>query len=173
MKHKNKKNSVKWKAENLGIVVFLILIFSFSAIQAQETISASGGNSFGSGGSVSYTVGQVFYQTYYETNGSIAEGVQQPNEILEVTAFEEANGNKLSVTVYPNPVTDYITLEVKDFDLTKLTYLLLDIQGKLVQNKKITTEQTSIVMSNLDPATYFLKITESNKEIKIFKIIKN
>jgi hypothetical protein len=35
------------------------------------------------------------------------------------------------------------------------------------------TYQTSIVMSNLVPATYFVKVIESNREVKTFKIIKN
>jgi hypothetical protein len=47
------------------------------------------------------------------------------------------------------------------------------MNGKLLESKKITGNQTSIVMSNLVPATYFVKVTESNKEVKTFKIIKN
>lgn len=47
------------------------------------------------------------------------------------------------------------------------------MQGKLLQSEKITGKQTSIVMSNLVPATYFVKVTEGNKEVKTFKIIKN
>ena len=33
--------------------------------------------------------------------------------------------------------------------------------------------QTSIVMRNLLPANYFIKVLQGNKEIKTFKIIKN
>jgi hypothetical protein len=47
------------------------------------------------------------------------------------------------------------------------------MQGKLLQNEKITGNETSIVMNNLVPATYFVRITEGNKEVKAFKIIKN
>ena len=46
------------------------------------------------------------------------------------------------------------------------------MNGKLLQSEKITGNQTSIVMSNLVPATYFVKVIQGNKEVKTFKIIK-
>jgi len=62
---------------------------------------------------------------------------------------------------------------VKEFELSNLHFQLYDINGKLLQNEKITGNQTSIVMSNLVPATYFVKVVQENKEVKTFKIIKN
>jgi len=50
-------------------------------LQAQETIPASGGKASGSGGTASYSFGQVVYTTYTGTNGLVAQGVQQPFEI--------------------------------------------------------------------------------------------
>ncbi|MGI6479933.1 MAG: T9SS type A sorting domain-containing protein [Salinivirgaceae bacterium] len=47
------------------------------------------------------------------------------------------------------------------------------MNGKLLLNEKITGNQTSIVMSNLVPATYFVKVIQGSKEVKTFKIIKN
>ena len=47
------------------------------------------------------------------------------------------------------------------------------MNGKLIESKKVENNETSIVMSNLVPATYFLKVIQDNKEIKTFKIIKN
>lgn len=46
------------------------------------------------------------------------------------------------------------------------------MNGKLLQNKSITDNKTSIAMSSLIPATYFVKVIQANKEVKIFKIIK-
>jgi len=99
--------------------------------------------------------------------------VQQPYEISAVTGLVEAKGITRSVLAYPNPATDFLTLEVKEFDLSNLRFQLYDVQGNLLQSEKITGNQTSIMMRNLLPATYYLKVTESNKEVKVFKIIKN
>lgn len=147
-------------------------------LQAQESVNATGGNASGSGGSASYSIGQVVYTTNAGTNGSATHGVQQPYEISVITAIEEANGITLSVSAYPNPTTDYLTLEVKDFELSNIHFQLYDMNGKLLQNEKITGNQTSIVLGNLVPATYFVKVIlktqviASQQEIKTFRVIK-
>ena len=159
--------------KKLKLIAVLLLGLGATGLQAQESVNATGGDASGSGGSASYSVGQVFYTTNTGTNGSVAEGVQQPYEISVVTGIEEAKGINLSVTAYPNPTTDYLTLEVKDFELSALHFQLYDMNGKLLQNEKITGIQTSIVMGNFVPATYFVKVIQGTKEVKTFKIIKN
>ncbi|HTF21297.1 MAG TPA: T9SS type A sorting domain-containing protein [Chryseolinea sp.] len=143
-------------------------------LQAQNTIPASGGNALGSGGTASYSIGQMVYTTNTSvSNGSVTQGVQQPYGISVVTELEEAKGINLTVSTYPNPTTDYLTLSIDNFEASKLSYQLLDINGRLLETKKIDGNQTIIVTSNLMPAMYFLKVTESNGKVKTFKIIKN
>ncbi len=173
MRHKQKEVKGKSrKVKVLGVATLVIFAFSLSTVTAQESVNATGGNASGGGGSASYSVGQVVYTTNTGTNGSVAQGVQQPFEISVVTAIEEAKGINLWVSAYPNPTTDYLTLEVKEFDLTNLGFQLYDINGKLLQNEKIFDNQTSIDMRNLVPASYFVKVIQENKEIKTFKIVK-
>ncbi len=155
--------------------IFSLLIFSFwglTGLQAQESINTTGGNATGSGGSVSYSVGQIVYQTYTGANGSVAEGVQQPYEISVITGINEAKGINLSVTAYPNPTTDFLTLEVKDFEFSGLHFQLYDMHGRLLQSQKITESRSGINMIDLVPATYFIKVIKNNKEVKTFKIVK-
>ena len=159
--------------KKLKLTAVLLLGLGLTGLQAQESVNASGDNASGGGGSASYSVGQVVYTTNTGTSGSVAQGVQQPYEISVVTAIEEAKGINLSVTAYPNPTTDYLTLEVKDFELSTLHFQLYDMNGKLLQNEKITGNQTSISMSNLVPANYLVKVIQGDKEVKTFKIIKN
>jgi hypothetical protein len=121
---------------------------------------------------VSYSVGQVTYQTHIGTNGSVSEGVQQPYEISIITGIDEAEGINLTVTAYPNPAADYLTLHIEEFDISNLSYQLYDMNGKLLQKEKIVANQTNIEMRKLVPATYFVKIIQGNKEAKAFKIIK-
>ena len=161
------------KHKRLKLSAVLLLGLGLTGLQAQTSVNASGTNASGSGGTVSYSVGQVVYTTNTGASGSVAQGVQQPFEISVVTGLEEAKGINLSVTAYPNPTTDYLTLSISEFEISNLTYQLYDISGKLLQNEKITGNQTSIAMSNLVPANYFVKVIQGNKEVKIFKIIKN
>jgi hypothetical protein len=172
--HSVKSNKVGTKLFNsVKLSVLLLFVPGLTSLQAQTSVNAAGGNVSGSGGSASYSVGQVVYETHIGTSGSVAQGVQQPYEILVFTGLEEAKGINLTVSAYPNPTTDYLTLEVKEFDLSNLSLQLYDMNGKLLQSEKITGNQTSIVMNNLVPATYFIKVIQDNKEVKTFKVIKN
>lgn len=162
MKHKKLKASA---------VIFLCI--GLTGLQAQESVNVTGGYASGGGGSVSYSVGQVMNQTHIGTNGSLSEGVQQPNEISLVTAIDEAKAINLLVSAYPNPTTNYLTLSISEFDITNLSYQLYDMHGTLLHNEKINSNQTRIDMNNLIPSTYFVKVIQGNKEVKAFKIIKN
>lgn len=155
------------------ITVLILFYFGMTGMKAQDAIPVSGGNANGSGGSVSYSIGQVVYTSNAGTNGSVSQGVQQPFEISEITAISEATGINLTVSVYPNPTTDFLMLSISDFEISNLSYQLYDLNGKLLETKNIDNNQISILISNLVPATYFLKVIQSKKEIKTFKIIKN
>ena len=158
--------------KRLKLSAVLMLGLGLTGLQAQESVNATGGNASGSGGSMSYPVGQLVYTTNIGTNGSMSQGVQQPYEIIEISGIEETF-IILSAMVYPNPTTDNLILEIKEDESLDLYYQLYDMQGKLLQNEKITSNKTSIVMSNLLPATYFVKVIQEKKEVKTFKIIKN
>jgi len=163
------------------ISLFLSLILAGPALiymQAQQTnasVNASGGNASGTGGSVSYSVGQVFNTTAFGTNGSVSEGVQQPFEISVLSGMD-ITGIDLYYAVYPNPTSGKLTLKLDASttpDIRSMRYQLYDVNGKMLQNDRLTEYETSIEMSNFNSATYFLKVTKNNREVKLFKIIKN
>ncbi len=166
---------MKQYIKNINILVFKLLVVtsSFSTIMAQETIPAAGGNALGIGGSVSYSIGQLFYQTNKYTGGSVAEGIQLPYEISIVTATEEAFGIKLAISAYPNPTADYLTLQTDAYNRSNLSYHIYDLQGKLLQSARISDVYTHINMGSLVPAVYFIKVIHDNSEVKIFKIVKH
>ncbi len=159
--------------KKISLLIPVLLCFGIFGLQAQQVLTSSGDNATGAGGTSSYTVGQIVYNTYTGTNGSAAQGVQQPFEISVVTGIEEALGISLEIMVYPNPTTEFITLKIETHEVLNLRYQLNDIKGSLLQDNKIEGNETSIVMSSLLPATYFLKVTDNKKVVKTFKIIKN
>ena len=63
-------------------------------------------------------------------------------------------------------------LTITDIALTDLSYVLLDIQGKVVSNAKINTIDTRVSLQGLSAGTYVLKVNKKNSELKTFKIIK-
>jgi hypothetical protein len=148
------------------------IVFSFlglGGLYAQQNSITSGGEATGSGGTSSYSVGQVFYTTSTGTNGGVAQGIQQPYEISTITNINETSIN-LELSVYPNPTTNYLTLKVEDN--TNLKYQLFDMQGKLIESKTVTEKNSTILMEKLPTAAYFLKVVKNHLVVKTFKIIK-
>lgn len=156
------------KQKLLIITSLFVSSFSFTAIAQQATV-ASGNNAIGSGGSSSYTVGQIVYTTNVGSNGSVSQGVQQPFEISTLGIDEYPN---INLTAYPNPTSDMLTLSVENHDADNLHYQLFDISGKLIKTDKLVGNQTQINMSSNASGAYFLNITEESKKIKTFKIIR-
>ena len=151
----------------------LLLCIGLSGVHAQNSIPTTGGNASGSSGSVSYSVGQIVYATNANSNGSVAQGVQQPYEISVVTGIESAKYINLIFSVYPNPTTDFLTLKIENYKLENLSYWIYGVNGNLIETKKISAGEIQISMTNQLSGTYFLKLTEGNKEVKTFKIIKH
>ena len=158
--------------KKLTLSIFLLFLIGICILQAQEVVTTSGGNASGTGGSVSYTLGQITYKTNTGSSGSVAQGVQQPYEISVVTGVEDADIT-LEMVVYPNPVTDVLRLKLGDTELQNFKYQLYDMNSIISRDNKIESNQTDIIMSNNVAGVYFLKITKDNKLMKIFKIIKN
>jgi len=158
--------------KKLKLITVLLLSLGLTEVQAQNDNPASGGNASGTGGSASYTVGQIVYTTNTGTNGTVAQGVQQPYEVSVATAIEEAKGISLNCTAYPNPATDFLTLKVEKNNTENLSYQLYDMNGKLLESKKVKSNETTISIGIFKSGNYFLKVIQDSKEVKSFKIIK-
>lgn len=157
----------------LRLITILItaLLWAGSA-SAQVSVNASGGVAVGSGGSAAYSIGQMVYTTHISTNVSIEQGIQQPYEIFTI-GFNETILN-ISLSAFPNPVSDILNLTVNDFNQSTLHFQLYDMQGKLLINEQITEQLSKVKMANLPAATYLLHVLNTeNKTIKSFKINKN
>jgi len=177
-----------------------MLAFGLTSVKAQEAITATGGNASGSGGSASYSVGQVVYTTNSGAGGTVSQGVQQPYEISIISGIEEL-GFDLSYTAYPNPTTENVVLKIdgssvetqniasqtiatksnETQNIATLQYTLTDINGKQLNQQAITDNRTIIPMEHLPVGIYFVSIVQTlparshdnaKKDLKTFKIIK-
>jgi hypothetical protein len=137
---------------------------------AQNNPVTTGGNASGTGGAISYSIGQVVYTTNTGGNGTVAQGLQQPYEISTTSGISEATVS-LAMSAYPNPTTNHLYLKVEDF--SNLNYQLFDLAGKVIESNNIISTSTLINMEEFPPAIYFINVTQNSQLIKSFKIIKN
>ena len=160
------------KTKSIPIVLLVTGFLSASFAQAQQSSNAAGGDATGSGGSVAYSIGQVVYTANTSPSGTVSQGVQQAYEIFLIGINETELNSSLSV--FPNPILDNLTLQISDYYNEKLSFHLYDLQGKSLNKEQIIAEQTQINTSSLPPATYFIEVlNQENKQVQSFKIIKN
>ncbi len=153
--------------------IILLFVLSGTAVFAQNAVTASGGDASGNSGSVSYTVGQAFYSANAGASGQVSEGVQQAYEIYDVTEIQNPISSAISLSAFPNPTSDFLTLRIDGDFVGGLDYAMYDISGKEIMQQRIGSSETSIDMQSLPPATYFVRVTKDKNELKTFKIVKN
>lgn len=156
----------------MKIIITFFALFSQLVVFSQSNTVTTGKTTTGATGSATYSIGQIDYQTNSGSSGTISQGIQQAFEIVTLST-NDVPQIQLVATVYPNPTVQDITLTIKEYDLTNLEYTLFDLQGRIISNGKITQNEIQIEMGHLSSANYFLKVSQANKDLKTFKIIKN
>ena len=99
---------------------------------------------------------------YYQTATPIVRLNFDP-----VIGVNEING-VISSSVYPNPATTELTIELTTQELENANLFLLDLSGKIVRNQTATvsgTSTTTMDISSLSAGVYVLKITTDKGSI--------
>jgi hypothetical protein len=152
-------------------LILILLCVSFN-LYAQNNIVSSGGQVTGTGGSVSYSIGQIAYSSLSGTNGSLIQGVQQPYENSIITSINDF-AIDIKAQVYPNPATNQLILSIGMEDYKNLRFVLVDLQGKILKSDKVINPNSTIDFSKFSNGTYFLTVLLNKKQIKSFQIVKN
>jgi hypothetical protein len=147
------------------LLAFLILYPFFS--NAQSGVVVSGKNIESTSGSLSYTVGDIFY-TQKGLGISIKEGLQQSYVINELsTKFT------LRVSLYPNPTNDIVHFKVENLNYKNLSFRLYDITGRLITTGRIINDQSVLSLKNLSDNIFIVKVIRGEQEEHSFKILKS
>lgn len=136
---------------------------------AQESVVASGGDASASGGSVSFSIGQIVYQSENSSDGTVSQGVQQAYEVLSVNTQEW--DLSYNISLYPNPSVDYLVIEVENAD-EELTYSIFSQNGEVIGTGKLSGSTTTIKTGTFAPAGYFLTISKKDKSLRQYQFIK-
>ena len=163
---------MKFLKSLLWYIAVLSLSLTCLPSVAQTSISTAGGDASGSSGSNSYSLGQVFYQSYSTAYGSVSEGVQQTFEFLNSTSISET-GVQLELSVFPNPTTHSLQLVVGPSSARSHRYRLLDAQGRNLQHKVIQSGSHTLDLSAYPAASYFIQVYQDQRLIHTFHILKN
>jgi hypothetical protein len=152
-------------------IILFILLLAGTAINAQSGVVAGGGEGSGPGGSVSFSVGQPFYETAVGGVYSSAAGVQQAYEISQFTDILTP-GWLVQLSVNPNPTTGVVRVTVRGEGSTRWTCILRDLQGRLLQEHQSSSEELMLNLHSLPSGTYLVQIADMKHGQKTFQIVK-
>jgi hypothetical protein len=156
---------------NKLIISILTILTSMTVAIAQRAIVSNGGNATGSGGSASYSVGQIDYVSA----GLVSAGVQQPVVLIPLSVTGIANSENLSLelAIYPNPSSDFVVLKLGNYTSKLVKYNIMDIYGKILTTNTAEND-AQIPIGNFSQGQYIISIcTQKDQLIKSFKLIKN
>lgn len=156
------------KYSTTGLTGFILLNSLLSFCQS-NTVS-SGGESNGTGGTASYSVGQIEYQQFTGSGGSVNLGVQQPYLIEETNVLNEL-GEMINVIIGPNPITDQLSIRSESEYVFQLN--ISDLNGKIILKEQLFKKETLISMSQWASGVYYLQINVDQKLVKQIKLIKH
>jgi hypothetical protein len=76
---------------------------------------------------------------------------------------EKATTDRIQMLLYPNPVTDILTVSLSGREITNADIEITDLSGRIVMKEKTQKDRTEINVSLLKQGFYVLKVTTSGK----------
>lgn len=147
-------------------MVLAFILFALKS-EAQTTLVSTGGEANGIGGTASYSIGQVFDFTTFNSSFSIQEGVQQTYKVNTDGLLEMSTD---LFSIYPIPTSDFITIELKSKDF-EFEYYVISTEGSLVDKGIINSQNSTINLVDLKTGEYHI-VCKSDKQFFKSKIIK-
>ena len=155
----------------MKIIILLLLVLSSATLMAQQIVATAGGTLGNASGSISYTIGEGVAQTFSRGDKVLTQGFQQ--SYLSVSTEKTILDLNFSITIFPNPTTDVVTLRVGKENPSGLLYLLYDLSGRLLSKKVIENSDTTVPFQALQTGSYLLEVMDGKLGLKTFKIIKH
>ena len=155
------------------------MLFGFGSVfcqTIQPNIITTSGDYFKpntSSPSLSWTIGECITETYSSTNNMLTQGFQQGH--YNAVAIDEISDKDFSITVFPNPTSDFINISIKSLSENPAIYIieLYDLQAKKLYTTSNYQEEFQMDMHTYPAGTYLLKVmTIGNKLLQNFNIQK-
>lgn len=117
------------------LITIVFLNFNAECIYGQNAVSTTGGHFKSTGGSTSFTVGQIAYVLKKGNSSYLNDGVQQVYT-KKTTPIEELVYLK-EVLLYPNPTQETMTLILSSMGDVLVRNTIMDYLGKEIRNGNI------------------------------------
>ena len=106
--------------------------------------------------------------------GDLVTGAYKIGQLIVPYAVDVPQDESVSshITLFPNPTTDMVYLQLNMENIENITYYLYDILGRKIQNRNVTSNQTELSFAPFESGVYILRIIKEKSLVQEFKIIK-
>ena len=143
------------------LAVSFVSELSFS--QDLYLVGASGTTTEDTGGSISWSLGDLVISTASSSVNDITQGFQQGN--IYVTGIEDLR--EAQISIYPNPAAEFVNIQSDE----AIRVSMYDISGRLVGSWYFTDTQNQINVSDFSRGTYNLVIESGNNKPYVTKLV--
>jgi YVTN family beta-propeller protein len=121
---------------------------------------------------INYPVEGIFDVTLLATNLNGADEITKTDYItvLPTTYIFEAE-DRTTFTIYPNPVSDQLTIGDDNAEEREVFYAVFNAQGRRIGSGSVSSLPGKIDFSGMEPGLYFLKISAAGHS-ESYRIIK-
>ena len=126
-----------------------------------RTIVATRSNDTGSSNDYIFNASEGSLPIIYAFGGTSTYAWHGPNNrgatVLDVNTLGVYENNLLSFEMYPNPVSNLLTIQLP-VNTEKTEVSILDLTGRLIKSKTITTNDTSLDVQKISNGIYVVKV---------------
>ena len=152
--------------------IILMVIMIPLGVNGQTSINSSWGEGTGTGGRMTYSMGQVFVQNVDVPGvARIAEGIQHPLEVL-TSGMDDVSQILGGVMLFPNPTAGELNLQIQEFRPGLFSYRIFNNLGQSIQNEDVHNSSCLISLETLVAGNYRIEVTNRSGKQKIFQVIK-
>jgi len=160
------------------LIAFCLCCLGTAIVQAQtfDRVAISSGGI--SSDTINATIGELFVFTAAGGGMSLDAGAQSGTDNTGglVTTITNAKNPQTEILVYPNPVADYLNLQINGLKSENIAFQVFDVAGKLVltQNGSGNNSVYRLNVHTLSAGDYFINgytpQGESFGQIKFIKL---
>jgi hypothetical protein len=152
--------------------IFALYFAIISTIFGQSSILTIGSTVEGSGGSISFSSGQIVYTCLESADYSLSQGVQQAYEVSIRTDTKQLPEWVNNIQVYPNPVNHQLFISLDQLNLPALSYSIYNVNGELIQKGNMHSLFHTINLSAWPSSIYILHIQAEDGSQYSFNLVK-
>jgi len=123
-----------------------------------DVIVSGGGTAETTNMNIEFSIGEPIIETTETVDITLTQGFLQPS--LTITSIEE-DGMLAGISIYPNPVSDELTVQIPVQFTKALQWELLDMNGRILYQSEFFAGTQTIDMHQFAQGAYMLVITDS------------